>query len=658
MDKKNLVEKKIHEEKAHKIVTRLAVETVDPETLLSIAKYIEPYHYEEIVEERFLSKLCGYPICKNAHKKIPSQKYQISSKLNKVYDIGDRKRYCSAECYKSSKYLETQISSVPIWLRNTSEYLKNDGAKQISLLNSASNSLTNQSKTYHDEYDLKFKTSENKTKNQIKSEFSQINDQVISHNKLLTEEIEKELNGIENQWRTKYQVPKTVPEAKVKDPLARNNIFKHKNVNEVKNVSFSSEIEGKREILDNITEEINSENVANKKFIETTLIHNRPTSLFHIGKIFEISKSSETSSELKIDQLIVDENDENVLSKYYFIEYIINRISDLLSKRTKEYIQEKKSIEKSTIHEERKRMEQLKKFDEYVTETSVLFNNLTNEASAKTVGDSVNEIGDRSSDLRNLNTLKNLDDNGEAEMIAKLELMGINPHETNEKQESNVMIDQLEDNECSKESILKPLPNFNQLRDEAKEQQLKIKEFFIGDPFSEKARKIKELEARQAEEQEMAKDKTAFGKNSFKIKSEEQEIIRVLPTVDSQSQMDIRRKIFFEKLVKYMDQILKFSDYSTGDVQLINHIKNFVFSLKLDNQNMLFNTSEWPIVSLFILKILSLKQTRKSTETDDYNTLSKNLEKLITSNKLIDTILISFKLDQQKFGKICNYLIQ
>jgi hypothetical protein len=29
------------------------------------SKYIEPYHYEEIVEERFLSKLCGYPICWN-----------------------------------------------------------------------------------------------------------------------------------------------------------------------------------------------------------------------------------------------------------------------------------------------------------------------------------------------------------------------------------------------------------------------------------------------------------------------------------------------------------------------------------------------------------------------------------------------------------------
>ena len=70
MDKKSVVEKKIYEEKAHKIVTRLAVESVSEESLISIVKYIEPYHYEEIVEERFLSKLCGYPICKKQIKNV------------------------------------------------------------------------------------------------------------------------------------------------------------------------------------------------------------------------------------------------------------------------------------------------------------------------------------------------------------------------------------------------------------------------------------------------------------------------------------------------------------------------------------------------------------------------------------------------------------
>ena len=70
MDKKSVVERKIHEEKAHKIVTKLAIETVEEQTLLSIVRFIEPYHYEEIVEERYLSKICGYPICNTPLKKV------------------------------------------------------------------------------------------------------------------------------------------------------------------------------------------------------------------------------------------------------------------------------------------------------------------------------------------------------------------------------------------------------------------------------------------------------------------------------------------------------------------------------------------------------------------------------------------------------------
>ena len=37
-------------------------------------KLIEPYHYEEIVEERFLAKLCGYSSCSNELKNVSKNK--------------------------------------------------------------------------------------------------------------------------------------------------------------------------------------------------------------------------------------------------------------------------------------------------------------------------------------------------------------------------------------------------------------------------------------------------------------------------------------------------------------------------------------------------------------------------------------------------------
>lgn len=85
MDKKSVVERKIHEEKAHRIVIKLAIETVDETTLLSIIRFIEPYHYEEIIEERFLSKICGYPICNAPLKKVTLQ--QFSFLIESVFEF-------------------------------------------------------------------------------------------------------------------------------------------------------------------------------------------------------------------------------------------------------------------------------------------------------------------------------------------------------------------------------------------------------------------------------------------------------------------------------------------------------------------------------------------------------------------------------------------
>ncbi|KAI4894103.1 hypothetical protein NFI96_020162 [Prochilodus magdalenae] len=78
---------------------------------------ITPANYKDAVEERFIVKMCGYPVCPNKLTKIPAQQFKISTKTNKVYDITERKCFCSNFCYKASKYFEVQISKSPLWLR-------------------------------------------------------------------------------------------------------------------------------------------------------------------------------------------------------------------------------------------------------------------------------------------------------------------------------------------------------------------------------------------------------------------------------------------------------------------------------------------------------------------------------------------------------------
>ncbi|XP_063154323.1 putative RNA polymerase II subunit B1 CTD phosphatase RPAP2 [Candoia aspera] len=138
------VRKKIEcERNALQVVERLLEDDVTEEFFVDCGRLITPSHYQDVVEERFIIKLCGYPICRNKLQNVPKQKYKISTKTNKVYDITERKCFCSNFCYRASKYFEGQISKSPVWLREeerppTTELLKEGSSgysgKEIKLV--------------------------------------------------------------------------------------------------------------------------------------------------------------------------------------------------------------------------------------------------------------------------------------------------------------------------------------------------------------------------------------------------------------------------------------------------------------------------------------------------------------------------------------------
>ncbi|KAK9404067.1 putative RNA polymerase II subunit B1 CTD phosphatase RPAP2 [Crotalus adamanteus] len=138
------IRKKIeYERKAQQVVEHLLEEDITKEFFVDCGRLITPSHYQDVVEERFIVKLCGYPLCQNKLQNVPKQKYKISTKTNKVYDITERKRFCSNFCYKASKYFEGQISQTPVWLREeerppTIELLKKESSgysgKEIQLV--------------------------------------------------------------------------------------------------------------------------------------------------------------------------------------------------------------------------------------------------------------------------------------------------------------------------------------------------------------------------------------------------------------------------------------------------------------------------------------------------------------------------------------------
>ncbi|CRK94321.1 CLUMA_CG007836, isoform A [Clunio marinus] len=104
--------------KAQTIVERLLDPFDDGKELLLMLRDINQCHYQDIVEERAIMKLCGYPLCKEVFKEIPKQQFHISTATNKVYDLSDRKHFCSGKCLRLSNYLKTQLLTSPLWMRD------------------------------------------------------------------------------------------------------------------------------------------------------------------------------------------------------------------------------------------------------------------------------------------------------------------------------------------------------------------------------------------------------------------------------------------------------------------------------------------------------------------------------------------------------------
>lgn len=110
---------------AQSVVVTLLENKVTEESFIQSLRFIARSHYDDITEERAITKVCGYPLCcKQLPDKLPSQQFMISCKTNKVYDITARKNFCSNICYKASVFIKEQILPSPLWCRDKNDIPK------------------------------------------------------------------------------------------------------------------------------------------------------------------------------------------------------------------------------------------------------------------------------------------------------------------------------------------------------------------------------------------------------------------------------------------------------------------------------------------------------------------------------------------------------
>ena len=91
-------------------------EKVSQETLVKLLMQIKIEQYCDVVEERSVENMCGLPTCSNELPKTKKQKFGIVN--NRVYDLEERKKFCSSKCFTTSNLLKEQIPDVPFWARH------------------------------------------------------------------------------------------------------------------------------------------------------------------------------------------------------------------------------------------------------------------------------------------------------------------------------------------------------------------------------------------------------------------------------------------------------------------------------------------------------------------------------------------------------------
>lgn len=89
----------------HKLQLAMLDGITEQKQLFAAGTLMSRSDYEDVVTERTIAKLCGYPLCRTS---LPSEvsrrgKYRISLKEHKVYDLQETRKFCSAYCLINSR---------------------------------------------------------------------------------------------------------------------------------------------------------------------------------------------------------------------------------------------------------------------------------------------------------------------------------------------------------------------------------------------------------------------------------------------------------------------------------------------------------------------------------------------------------------------------
>ncbi|XP_058805545.1 RNA polymerase II subunit B1 CTD phosphatase Rpap2 [Phymastichus coffea] len=616
-----IIKKKECDAKALTIVEQLLEPVVDPAWLIENLKDINRCHMEDVIEERAIVKLCGYVLCQKPLTVVYNQRYHISLKDKKVYDVTKRKNFCSSSCFSASNYLLEQLLTSPLWLRDNEEIPK------FRIFDKEKQSLKNFSiDTHGKEVDIANakNTDQEDALYNIKSQDSTFNKDSQSKTKELQIEAVKEISKC-----TENFVLETVQNFELKDlDTTVNKSVPPKNyqnnntkvTTKIKDVETSKEADGKtlqtNEGFHIHVEKYKKDRIMKNKIkLETGIISN-----IHVTE-----KDKNTCIDNIIQQSINpiknktnDLNNEcsNILTKKQIesedvIEQtsypVKDRFNEISSNSDDQYdltVAQGKEIDKLPRHCTSKTTKKRKqKACEKLTDINL----------AARVEESLHEwITDQTVDY----LFK--DESVKKKVINAIEIQE-NHRILCGKLDRLQVQEEREDAEILGRTALKPAPHFAVLKEEGQKLNLKVHAFYEGKTNFEEPPKFDEDEG------------TSGNTDTF------------LPLTDTHAPQILRRKIFLEKLDQVLPDLLKTlagnnDMYARASLNYSSvrcaPVKALVSTFSLSAKNIIFKTAEWTLIGLVIIKMLSL--------SDPY---LASLLSTKQANLYISMILTAYKLN-------------
>ncbi|KAM9621139.1 putative RNA polymerase II subunit B1 CTD phosphatase RPAP2 isoform 5-T5 [Morphnus guianensis] len=495
------------EKKALCIVEQLLEENITEEFLLNSGKFITPSHYKDIVDERSIIKLCGYPLCPN--------------KLENCF--------CSNFCYRASKYFEAQISKSPVWMR------EEEKPPDIELLKEGQSGQSGEEVKLCDEV-IKTSDIENPRTSSNPCESGSHDTATDSSSDTEQEFVSSVLPGSQSS------------SANFSQQLHRSIILKKKHAQKV----YSSPKTEDSDVVE-ATERLSNCTLDAQEEMHACSVHNKITA--QPSKNTTLGKSS------------APENYENTCGSQIVFLGVSKRGAEHL-KRTLANSKEREKPElRHPVNSKGSLLEVLKKtLTEWRTEETLKFlygPNYTTLCSSECISSANQENEELDED--DLDTADDLNTVavGESENSLNYSLPFTGPG-----------------------GIVKPVPSYKKLKEETEFLELRVKEFYKG----------KCILAEEAVTHAQAEE------HPNKDKDDQQEDL-TFPLVDSNAQMQIRKRIVLEKLRKALPAVLGPLQITPGDVY--TELKNLVKTFQLSQVTPLFkNIQTSPMYTQFLTTLL------------------------------------------------------